>query len=87
MKLESLMYCGALPIRRAASPGDFERNVATTFIMWGCKSVGRDLWAQFSLITASFASVSLTLLTLGSFAAAKSWQYSAYEILDSSDYT
>jgi len=49
MKLESLMYCGALPIRRAASPGDFERNVATTFIMWGCESVGRDLWAQFSL--------------------------------------
>jgi len=48
------MYCGALPIRRIASPGDFERRVATTFIMWGCESVLRDLWVQFSLITAGF---------------------------------
>jgi len=73
MKLESLMYCGALPIRRAASPGDFDRRVATTFIVGGCESVRRNSWAQFSLITAGFASVSLALLTVGSFAAAKSW--------------
>ena len=59
------MYCGALPIRRIASPGDFERRVGTTFIMWGCESVGRDSWAQFSLITAGFTSAALALLTVG----------------------
>jgi len=34
------MYCGALPIRRAASPGDFDRRVATTFIVGMMKIVG-----------------------------------------------